>query len=73
MNKKHVDDSPFLKEYVHDMCHILFTIYPDKPKDTIKSLVKKRVEEDLMNPGGRVENSYTHEAQNTTLLSVLDY
>lgn len=73
MNKKHVDDSPFLKEYTSQMAHILFTLYPDKPKDKIKKLVKKEVEDKLMNPPGRVENSYTHEAQQTTLLSVLDY
>lgn len=73
MNKKHVKDSPFLKEYVNQMAHILFKIYPDKPKDDIKKIIKEKVEEDLMNPVGRVENSYTHEVQQTTLLSVLDY
>lgn len=73
MNKKHVSDSSFLKEYVHRMVHILVTIYPNLPKDKIKEIVKNRVEKDLMNPEGRVENSYTHEAQATTLLSILDY
>lgn len=73
MNKKHVKDSPFLSEYVDQMAHILFKVYPTMDKKSIKGIIKNRVEKDLMNPEGRVENSYTHEAQCTTLLSVLDY
>lgn len=73
MNKKHVKNSPFLKGYSNQMTDILSRTYPDMDKGVIKNIVRKRVETDLMNPEGRVENSYTQEAQCTTLLSVLDY
>lgn len=73
MNRKHVKDSPFLSEYTRQMTRVLSTIYPNKSKEKIHKIVAKRVEETLMNPEGRVENSYTGEGKPTTLLSVLDY
>lgn len=73
MNKKAVKDSAFLKRYVKDMVDFFDKAYPELDKSEIKRIITREVEGSLMNPEAKVENTYTHEAQMTTLLSVLDW
>lgn len=73
LNKKLVKDSSFLKEYVKQATKSICMIYPDLKKEDIQPIIIREVENRLMNPPARIENSYTREARDTTLLSVLDY
>jgi hypothetical protein len=73
MNKKAVKDSRFLTEYVEQASAALLKTYPKLNKKDVIKVVTKEVEDKLMNPEVKVGNTYTHEAQTSTLLSTLDY
>ena len=73
MNKKDIDKSAFLREYEARMVSAIMKSYPKSDKKHVRNIVRKKMSEQLMNPTVRVENSYTKEAQATTLLSVIDY
>lgn len=65
--------SHFLKAYRDQVCDVILKKYKELTKDDIKDEVYKILERELVNPDARLENSYTHEAQDTKLLSVIDW
>lgn len=68
-----VKDSHFLKEYRNQVYSVIKRKHPDWDKEQTKKAIDKIIERELKNPVARLENSYTHEDRQSTLLSVLDW
>lgn len=68
-----VSDSKFLKSYRNQAREIIKKKHPDIPDDLIKDVLDKAIEKDLMNPDAKLENTYTHESRDSSLLAVFDW
>lgn len=68
LNKSH-----FLKEYRNQVCSVLRRKHPEWDHAKTKDMVEKIMMREFKNPDAKIENSYTHEAKETTLLSVIDW
>ena len=68
-----VKNSHFLKRYRNDVKKVLKKKHPDWTDDFLKESIDDILLRDLKNPPAKLENSYTHESRNSTLLSVLDW
>lgn len=68
-----VSDSKFLKSYRNQAREIIKKKHPDIPDDVIKEVLDKAIEKDLMNPDAKLENTYTHEQRDSSLLAVFDW
>lgn len=66
-------DSKFIKKYKKDVIKVLKESMPDVDTDIIKEEVNKMIEENFMNPEVTLDNNYTGENRDTTLLSVLEW
>ena len=66
-------DSKFISKYVKRMTKYMSNINPDWDKNDIEKIVRKMVKEQAMNPMVTLDNNYTGESRDTTLLSVFDW
>ena len=70
---KMLKDSKFIKKYKKDVIKVLKESMPDVDTEIIKDEVNKMMEENFMNPEVTLDNNYTGESRDTTLLSVLEW
>ena len=68
-----VSKSPFLKSYRNQAKHTLMQMHPDWDEDLLKKEIDKIIDRDLMNPPAKLQNNYTHEERDSTLVSVFDW
>ena len=66
-------EGPFIKKYKKRMVKALKSINPDFKEKDIEKVVEKLIEENGQNPEVTLDNNYTGEHRETTLLSVLDW
>ncbi len=66
-------DSKFISKYVKRMTKYMSNINPDWDKNDIEKIVRKMIKEQAMNPEVTLDNNYTGESRDTTLLSVFDW
>lgn len=68
-----VSDSKFLTKYRNYCLREITKIHPTWDKDKVKNEIDYIIEESLRNPQATVENNYTHEKAEVSLLSILDW
>ena len=68
-----LENSETIKRYVNAMANAIKTIDPDIPKDQVVSITKKLIKNQGMSPPVYLDNNYTGEFRESTLLSVLDW
>ena len=68
-----LENSETIKRYVNAMVNAIKTIDPDIPKDQVVSITKKLIKNQGMSPPVYLDNNYTGEFRESTLLSVLDW
>ena len=66
-------NSDFLRKYVNRMCDAMCIADPDWKKEDIRPIIEKMVEKRFTNPDVSLDNNYTGEYKDTTLLSVVDW
>lgn len=66
-------DSKFINKYKKRMVNIMKQINPDWDKEKIEKVVIEMLKEQTMNPRVDLDNNYTGEHKDTTLLSVFDW
>ena len=66
-------NSKFLNKYIKQMTDVMLQINPSWNKDDVKKIVFEMVKEQTQNPVVTLDNNYTGESRETTLLSVLDW
>lgn len=72
--KTHVkSDSIFLNKYKKRIVKYMCEINPEWKKDDVEKIVSKMIKERVMNPKVELDNNYTGESRETTLLSVFDW
>lgn len=73
INKAMVEKSRFIKEYKKQMKDSLRRIDPSITKEEINEAVNELLLSQGISPGVGLDNNYTEEYRETTLLSVLDW
>lgn len=73
INRTMVDKSTFIKKYKKQMKRSIQQIDPSITKEEIDQVVDEYLLEQGMSPGVGLDNNYTEEYRETTLLSVLDW
>lgn len=73
INKSMVEKSRFIKEYKKQMKASLKRIDPSITKEEIDEAVNEMLLSQGISPGVGLDNNYTEEYRETTLLSVLDW
>ena len=68
-----LDKSEFIHRYIKDMVKAIQLYNPDIPASEIKDVVKEMLLEQGMTPPVALDNNYTGEYRESTLLSVLDW
>ena len=66
-------DSKFLNNYKKEMTKIMLTIDPSLDKDFVEDVVLDMIKKNVKNPRVILDNNYTGENRETTLLSVFDW
>lgn len=66
-------NSKFLSAYRDKSVKIIMQAHPDWDKNHVKSQAEKMIESMVKNPEVRLENNYTHEERDSSLLAVFDY
>lgn len=66
-------DSKYLKKYKDRMCQAMMQTNPTWKKKDVEKIIERTIEERLENPTVTLDNNYTHEQKDSTLLSVLDW
>ena len=66
-------DSKYLKKYKERMCQAMMQANPTWKKKDVEKIIERTIEERLENPTVTLDNNYTHEQKDSTLLSVLDW
>lgn len=66
-------NSKFLNKYIKQMTDVMLQMNPSWNKDDVKKIVFEMVKEQTQNPVVTLDNNYTGESRETTLLSVLDW
>ena len=66
-------DSKYLKKYKERMCQAMMQANPTWKKKDVEKIIERTIEEKLENPTVTLDNNYTHEQKDSTLLSVLDW
>jgi hypothetical protein len=66
-------DSKFINKYKKRMVNIMCRLNPDWDKDKVEKIVLKMIKEQTMNPRVELDNNYTGENRETTLISVFDW
>ena len=67
------EKSDFIDKYVKKMTKIMHKCNPDWDKDKIKKVIYKMIEEQGMSPDINLDNNYTGDNKDTTLISVFDW
>ena len=65
--------SNFLNEYKNKMLDIMLKMDPALDEEKAEKVICKMIEENVKNPKVTLDNNYTGETRDTTLLSVLDW
>lgn len=63
----------YIKKYKKRMCKIIKDINPDWDEDKIKKVITEMIDENIQNPEVTLDNNYTGETRDSTLLSTLDW
>lgn len=66
-------NGPFIKKYKKRMVKALKSINPEFKEKDIEEIVDEMIKEDGQNPSIILDNNYTEERRDSTLLSVLDW
>ena len=66
-------ESKFIKKYKKEMLDIVMQSYPDLEKEEISEILDEMIKKNLRNPQVTLDNNYTGERRDSTLLSVLDW
>ena len=66
-------NSKFLKKYKKEMSDAILSMNPDFDKDKVGDIVEEMMKENMCNPRVTLDNNYTGETRDTTLLSVFDW
>jgi hypothetical protein len=73
MNTHVTSDNKFVEKYVKRMVDLMCSTNPDWDKKKVKKIVLKMIEEQIENPRVILDNNYTGENRDTTLLSLLNW
>lgn len=68
-----VKDSTFVKKYIKKVTKIMKMANPEWSEDAIRGVVEDMLEEQMANPEVTLDNNYTGESKDTTLISLLDW
>lgn len=68
-----INKSNFLKKYKKQMVETVSLSMPDVDKEDIEEIVDDMIRERLKNPRVVLDNNFTGESRDSTLLSVLDW
>ena len=63
----------FTKRYIEKMTTIMKQIEPNWDKEEIEDTIEKMIKKQSHDPVVKLDNSYTHEVKDSTVLSVLDW
>ena len=66
-------DNKFLKKYKKEMLKIMSDLYPDINDDKLDDIIKETIINRVENPNVELDNNFTGEHRETTVLSVLDW
>ena len=66
-------ESKFLKKYKKEMMDILTCTYPDMEKNELEEIIDEMIKKNLRNPQVILDNNYTGERRDSTLLSIFDW
>lgn len=66
-------DSKYLNKYIKSMTDVMLQINPSWDKDKVKSVILDMIKDQACNPQVTLDNNYTGESRDTTLLSVFDW
>ena len=66
-------DSKFIKKYRKKMTSIMKDLNPDWDEKFIEDTITDMIKKDMVNPRVTLDNNFTGENRDTTLLSVLDW
>ena len=66
-------DSHFVKKYKKEMTKNLLAMNPKWDKEDVEKIVEKQILKNIQNPEVSLDNNYTGEHSDATLLSVLDW
>ena len=66
-------NSKFLSKYRDDMFHVMKKTHPEWDEDKLKKNIEKIMCDRFENPDVTLDNNYTHERRESTLLSVFDW
>lgn len=67
------NDNKFIKKYMKEMTQHMMAINPDWDEDFIKDTIKDMIKENGKNPTVILDNNYTGENRETSLLSVFHW
>lgn len=74
MNSSHINaDSRFIDKYKKKMVKTMCQLNPEWDKKKVEKIVLKMIQEQAMNPRVELDNNYTGENKETTLISVFDW
>ena len=68
-----VSDSKFLKAYRNQAMEIIKQKHPELSEDVMKQIIDEMILKELKNPPALLENTYTHESRESSLLAVFDW
>lgn len=68
-----VEESKFLTIYKDKMLNIMTQLFPDSSSDEIENIIENEMMERFQNPKVTLDNNYTHETRETSLLSVIEW
>ena len=68
-----IKEGPFIKKYKKRMIKALKSINPDFKEKDIEEIIDNMIESNGQNPEVILDNNYTEEKRDSTLLSVLDW
>lgn len=66
-------DSKFINKFVKKMTNVMLKINPDWDKNKVEKIIMNMIKEQAMNPRVEIDNNYTGENKETTLISVFDW
>lgn len=67
------ENSEFIKKYIKESISILKKINPNWDDEKIEKTIKKMINKNMCNPKVTIDNNYTGNSRETTLLSVYDW
>lgn len=66
-------ESKFINKYKKEMTEVILTMFPDLDKKDVEKVILDLVKENIKNPSVTLDNNYTGESRDSSLLSVLDW